>query len=76
MDLPTHLSAKRLIDPMITAYRTEYDLNVISLVINWIFGDNDNFNAQDAGVLPPLIRRFSENRDSDQEIEVWGDGPH
>jgi GDP-L-fucose synthase len=66
--------AKRLVDPAIRAYREEYGLNVIGLVPNGIFGENDNFNYEDAPMVPSLIRRFYENRNSDSEIVIWGDG--
>jgi len=66
--------AKRLIEPSIRAYRDEYGLNVIGLVPNGIFGENDNFNYNDAPMVPSLIRRFYENRYGDSKIIIWGDG--
>lgn len=69
-----YMFAKRLIDPAIRAYREEFEMNVIGLVPSGIFGENDNFNYEDAPMLPALIRRFYENRDNDSEIVVWGDG--
>ena len=66
--------AKRLVEPSIRAYRDEYDLNVIGLIPNGIFGENDNFNFDDAPMLPSLIRRFYENKNSDEKIVIWGDG--
>jgi GDP-L-fucose synthase len=66
--------AKRLVEPAIRAYREEYGLNVIGLVPNGIFGENDNFHAHDAPMVPTLIRRFCENRHGDGEIVLWGDG--
>ena len=66
--------AKRLIEPAIRAYREEYGLRVVGLVPNGIFGENDNFNFDDAPMLPALIRRFYENRSGNAPIEIWGDG--
>ena len=66
--------AKRMVDPAIRAYREEYGINVIGLIPNGIFGENDNYNFDDAPMLPSLIRRFYENRDNESEIVVWGDG--
>ena len=66
--------AKRLVDPAIRAYREEYGLNVIGLVPSGILGENDNFNYEDAPMLPALIRRFYENRNTNQPIVIWGDG--
>ncbi|MHB1011366.1 MAG: NAD-dependent epimerase/dehydratase family protein [Desulfobacteria bacterium] len=66
--------AKRLIEPSIRAYREEYGINVIGLVPNGIFGENDNFHENDAPMVPTLIRRFYENRHGDGKIVLWGDG--
>jgi GDP-L-fucose synthase len=66
--------AKRLVDPAIRAYREEFGMNVIGLVPNGIFGENDNFNENDAPMVPTLIRRFYEKRFTKDKIEIWGDG--
>jgi GDP-L-fucose synthase len=66
--------AKRLIEPAIRGYREEYGLPVIGVIPNGIFGENDNFNYEDAPMLPALIRRFYENRFTSDSIIIWGDG--
>jgi len=66
--------AKRLIDPSIKAYRTEYSINAIGLVSNGIFGENMNFRSEEAVMVGALIRRFYENKDSHEDITIWGDG--
>ncbi|MBI5643603.1 MAG: NAD-dependent epimerase/dehydratase family protein [Deltaproteobacteria bacterium] len=66
--------AKRLVEPSIKAYRTQYGLNIIGLVPNGIFGENDNFNLEEASMLPSLIRRFYEKRHEGSKLVVWGDG--
>jgi len=66
--------AKRLVEPAIRGYREEYGLNVVGLIPNGIFGEHDNFNYDDAPMLPALIRRFYENRNTTDEIVIWGDG--
>jgi GDP-L-fucose synthase len=66
--------AKRLVDPAIRAYREEYGINAIGLVPNGIFGPNDNFNDEDAPMLPALIRRFYENKATTAPVVIWGDG--
>lgn len=66
--------AKRLIDPAIRAYREEYGINAIGLVPSGIFGPHDNFNYEDAPMLPALIRRFYDNKNNSNEIVIWGDG--
>jgi GDP-L-fucose synthase len=66
--------AKRLVEPAIRAYKEEYNLNVVGLIPNGIFGENDNFNYEDAPMLPALIRRFYENKNNNEDIVIWGDG--
>jgi GDPmannose 4,6-dehydratase len=40
-----------------------------------LYGPNDNFDLDDAHVLPALIRKFHEARQSDvSEVVVWGSG--
>jgi GDP-L-fucose synthase len=65
---------KRLIDPLIKAYRQEYLSNVIGLIPNCIFGENMNYRTDESLVVAALIRRFYENRDNAESIVVWGDG--
>ncbi|MDO8505603.1 MAG: NAD-dependent epimerase/dehydratase family protein [bacterium] len=66
--------AKRLVDPMIKAYRKEYGMNVIGLIPNAIVGGRSNFSYSAATMVPALIRRFYENREGSEKLLVWGDG--
>lgn len=66
--------AKRMMEPALRAYRGQYDMNIIGLVPNGIFGENDNFNLNGAPLVPALIRKFFEAKENNKEIEVWGDG--
>jgi len=66
--------AKRLIEPSIRAYRTEYGTNVIGLVSNGIFGENANYRPDESVMVAALIRRFFEARNSNEKIVIWGDG--
>ena len=66
--------AKRLVDPAIRAYREEYGMNIIGLIPNGIYGECDNFHLEHAPMVPALIRRFYDSRESDSDIVVWGDG--
>jgi len=69
-----YASAKRLIDPMIRAYRQEYGMNVIGLVPNGIFGENDYFGLEDSTMTAALIRRFYESKIKGHDPVLWGDG--
>lgn len=66
--------AKRLIDPMIKAYRHEYQMDVIGIIPDAILGPRSNFNPNASTAVPALIRRFYENRTGDGPLVVWGDG--
>jgi len=66
--------AKRLVEPSIRAYRTEYNLPVIGLVSNGIFGEFANYRPAEAVMVASLIRRFVEQREKADPIVIWGDG--
>lgn len=66
--------AKRLLDPAIKAYRKEYGLKVAGFIPNGIFGEHANFKEGESIMINALIRRFYENRDTEEKIVVWGDG--
>jgi GDP-L-fucose synthase len=66
--------AKRILQPAIKAYRAQYGLKVIGAIPNGIFGENDNFNLDDAPMLPSVIRKCYEAKDVNIDIEIWGDG--
>jgi GDP-L-fucose synthase len=66
--------AKRLIEPMNRAYAAEYGLNVIGLVVNGLFGESGNFRYEESVMVAALIRRFHENKNTDDPIVIWGDG--
>ena len=57
------------------AYREQYDLNAIVLLPVNLYGPRDNFDLQSSHVIPALIRKMIEARDSGAaEVTLWGDG--
>ena len=57
------------------AYRQQYDFNSIHLLMVNLYGPRDNFDLQDSHVIPALIRKFIEAKESNaDEIIVWGTG--
>jgi len=66
--------AKRLIDPMIKAYRQEYKMDIVGMIPDAILGPRSNFDPRSSTAIPALIRRFYEDKDNDEELVVWGDG--
>ncbi|MGV8877464.1 MAG: GDP-L-fucose synthase family protein [Sphingobacteriaceae bacterium] len=60
---------------MCDAYRSQYGCNFISVMPTNLFGYNDNYHLQNAHVLPALIRRFHEAKESGATmITIWGTG--
>lgn len=64
--------AKRIGELQAEAYKIEYDWKRISIVrpAN-VYGPYDNFDANNAMVIPSLIRRALEG---ENPLNVWGDG--
>ena len=56
---------------MCQAYRKQYGFNAISLMPTNLYGPNDNFDLESSHVLPALIRKFHEAKDT---VILWGDG--
>lgn len=57
------------------AYREQYGLNAIVLLPVNLYGPRDNFDLQSSHVIPALIRKMIEARDSGTaEVTLWGDG--
>ena len=60
---------------MCEAYRREYGCNFISVMPTNLYGINDNFDKYDSHVMPALIRKFAEAKESNaNEVEIWGTG--
>ncbi|HVN46647.1 MAG TPA: GDP-L-fucose synthase [Steroidobacteraceae bacterium] len=60
---------------MCQAYRKQYGFDAICAMPTNLYGPGDNFSAADSHVLPALLRRFHEARESGaQEVVLWGSG--
>ena len=56
-------------------YREQYGFDSTVLLPANLYGPHDNFNLETSHVVPALIRKFIEARDSGKEsIMVWGTG--
>jgi GDP-L-fucose synthase len=67
--------AKRLLPVQSAAYRCQYGFNSIVLVPGNIYGPHENFNLNNAHVIPSLIRKVYEaKRDNLARVNVWGSG--
>lgn len=57
------------------AYRKQYGLNSIYLIPVNLYGPEDNFDPASSHVIPALIRRFVDAKESGaKNVEVWGTG--
>jgi GDP-L-fucose synthase len=57
------------------SYRAQYACNFISAMPTNLYGPNDNYDLQNAHVLPALIRKFHEAKmQQAPEVVLWGTG--
>lgn len=56
---------------MCQAYRNQHGFNAISLMPTNLYGPNDNFDLKTSHVLPALIAKFHNAKES---VTLWGDG--
>lgn len=57
------------------AYRDQYGCNFISVMPTNLYGIGDNYHAENSHVLPALIRKFHEGKESGKStVTVWGTG--
>lgn len=68
--------AKKMLMVMGRAYRDEYGFGVIYLLPVNLYGPGDHFfEPEKSHVIPALIRKFVDARDSGAgQVEVWGSG--
>ena len=57
------------------AYRDQYGLNTAYLLPVNLYGPRDNFDLETSHVIPALIRKMLEAKDTgESEVTLWGDG--
>jgi GDP-L-fucose synthase len=67
--------AKKMLLVQAQAYRQQYGFNAIFLLPVNLYGPRDNFDPTTSHVIPALIRKFIEAKETGQEnVVVWGDG--
>lgn len=60
---------------MCQSYNRQYGTKYISVMPTNLYGPNDNFDLNSSHVLPALIRKFHEAKESSVPyVEVWGTG--
>jgi len=67
--------AKKMLLVQSQAYREQYGFNAIYLIPVNLYGPGDNFDPRTSHVIPALIRKCVDARNSGADhIEVWGTG--
>jgi GDP-L-fucose synthase len=67
--------AKKMLLVQAQAYRQQYGFNAIHPLPVNLYGPGDDFNLRTSHVIPALIKKFTEARDSNApSVPVWGDG--
>ena len=67
--------AKKALLVMLQAYRQEFGFPGVYLLPVNLYGPRDNFDPESSHVIPGMIRKFLEARDSNRErVMLWGDG--
>lgn len=60
---------------MCDAYRDQYGCNYISVMPTNLYGYNDNYHPENSHVMPALIRKFHEAKQSNASaVTIWGTG--
>ena len=60
---------------MCQAYRKQYGFDAISAMPTNLYGPGDNYHPENSHVLPALIRRFHEAKESGATaVTIWGTG--
>ena len=70
-----HGLARRVSIVHSNAYRAQYGINTISIVLASVYGPNDNFNPKSSQVMASMIQRFVEATDNKlDKVVSWGTG--
>jgi GDP-L-fucose synthase len=57
------------------SYKRQYGCNFISVMPTNLYGPNDNYNLNNSHVVPALIRKFHDAKESNApSVEIWGTG--
>lgn len=67
--------AKKMLLVQSQAYRDEFGLNAIFLILVNLYGPKDNFDYESSHVIPALIRKFAEAKANEHaQVTLWGTG--
>ena len=67
--------SKRMMLAQSIAYKKQYNMNIIHLLMINLYGPGDNFDLESSHVIPALIRKFVEaKKNKKSHVEIWGSG--
>ena len=66
--------AKRMLEVQCKAYRKEYNCNFVCVIPTNVYGPRDNYNLEDAHVIPALIHRCYLAKQNGTDFIVRGTG--
>ncbi|MFI3320927.1 MAG: GDP-L-fucose synthase [Rikenellaceae bacterium] len=55
-------------------YRNQYGCDFVSVMPTNLYGTGDNYDLQNSHVLPALLRKFHEAKQTGSVVELWGSG--
>ncbi len=55
-------------------YRKQYGCDFVSVMPTNLYGTGDNYDLQNSHVLPALLRKFHEAKESGARVILWGTG--
>ena len=70
----SYAHAKRAMLAMLKAYQESYSLEWAYIVSCNLFGPRDKFDTEFGHVVPSLIKKFYDAKQSGSNVIVWGDG--
>src|SRR4030095_6681296 len=67
--------AKKVLMVQLQAYRQEFGLSGVNLLMVNLYGPGDNFDPDSSHVIPALIRKcVAAKENGDRTLPVWGTG--
>jgi len=66
--------AKRMLDVQSRAYRQQFGCNFITAIPNNLYGPHDNYDLENSHVIPAIIRKVYEAKQTGTPPIFWGDG--
>ena len=70
----SYAQAKRAMLAMCEAYKESYNLDWAYVISCNLFGQNDKFDTEFGHVIPSLIKKFYDAKQTGGKVSVWGDG--